>query len=137
MNTIPYSSLVRSLMYGMIFIKPDLSYPFSVLSRYMANLVRAHWESLKWLLRYLQTNIKHGLMYGRGNNNSRHYLRGYIDPYFSKCLATRSLVSSYSFNFLDGIIIQKYRLQYLVCLLTIKAKLIVAIEAKREAIWLH
>ena len=37
MSRVPYSSAVGSLMYAMVFSRPDLSYALSVVSRYMAN----------------------------------------------------------------------------------------------------
>lgn len=47
MDHIHYPIIVGSLMYDMICIRPNLAYPMSVLSRYMKNLGKAHWEALK------------------------------------------------------------------------------------------
>ena len=40
MMNIPYASVVGCLMYAMVLTRPGLSYVVSVVSRYMANLVR-------------------------------------------------------------------------------------------------
>jgi hypothetical protein len=42
MSKIPYSSVVGSLMYAMVYSHPDLSHAMSVISRYMANPDREH-----------------------------------------------------------------------------------------------
>ena len=45
MATIPYSNSVGSIMYSS---RPDLAHAISVVSRFMANPGRVHWEALKW-----------------------------------------------------------------------------------------
>nr|KYP73926.1 Retrovirus-related Pol polyprotein from transposon TNT 1-94 [Cajanus cajan] len=42
MNTIPYSSVVGSLMYAMVCTRPDLAHAVSVVSRFMSNPGKAH-----------------------------------------------------------------------------------------------
>jgi hypothetical protein len=49
MSKVPYSSDVGSLMYSMVCSRPDLSYAMSLVSRYMANPGRTHWEVVKWI----------------------------------------------------------------------------------------
>ena len=44
---VPYSSAVGSLMYAMMCAKPNLSYAVSVVSHYMHNPGRDHWETVK------------------------------------------------------------------------------------------
>lgn len=48
-----YASEVGSLMYAMICIKPDIAQAVNVVSRYIANLGKEHWEAVKWLLKNL------------------------------------------------------------------------------------
>lgn len=54
MKHIPYSSAVGSLMYDMICTRPDISHAVGVVSRFMSNLGKAHWDVVKWILRYFQ-----------------------------------------------------------------------------------
>ena len=54
MQRVPYSSAVGSLMYSMVCSMPDLAYAVSIVSRFMANPKKQHWEVLKWVLRYLK-----------------------------------------------------------------------------------
>ena len=48
MSKVPYVSAVESLMYAMVCIKPDIAYAVEVVSRYMADLGREHWEAVNW-----------------------------------------------------------------------------------------
>ena len=54
MALVSYASAVGSLMYAMVFTRPDIAHAVGVVSRYMANLGKEHWEAGKWLLRYLR-----------------------------------------------------------------------------------
>lgn len=54
MDRITYASIVGSLMYGMVYTKPYITYSVSLVSRYMESLRKAHWKALKWILRYIK-----------------------------------------------------------------------------------
>ena len=54
MAIVPYASAVGNLMYAMVYTRHDISHVMGVVSRYMANPGVAHWETVKWLLRYLK-----------------------------------------------------------------------------------
>ena len=41
-------------MYAMVCTRPDIAYAVGVVSIYMADPGREHWETVKWLLRYLK-----------------------------------------------------------------------------------
>src|SRR5438128_1260663 len=51
MSRVPYSSAVGSLMYAMVCSRPDLSYAMSLVSRYMANPGKEHWNVVQWVFR--------------------------------------------------------------------------------------
>ena len=44
---VPYSSVIGSLMYAMVCTRSDLAYVISVVSCYMHNLDKDHWEGMK------------------------------------------------------------------------------------------
>jgi hypothetical protein len=44
MSKVPYSSVVRSLMYAMVCSRPDLSHAMSIVARYMSNPGKEHWK---------------------------------------------------------------------------------------------
>jgi hypothetical protein len=47
MSHIPYSSAIGNLMYVMICIRPDLAHDVSVVSRFMHNPSKEHWNAVK------------------------------------------------------------------------------------------
>ncbi|GKE30199.1 retrovirus-related pol polyprotein from transposon TNT 1-94 [Tanacetum coccineum] len=59
------STLQGSLMYLMVCTRPDIAYAVSIVSRYLANLGKNHWEAVKWILKYLKGTADVGLVYGR------------------------------------------------------------------------
>ena len=44
MEAIPYLSAVRSLMYAMVCTRPDIAHTVGVVSRFLANPGKEHWE---------------------------------------------------------------------------------------------
>lgn len=47
MSKVPYASAIRSLMYAMVCTRPDIAHAVGVVSRYMSNPGRQHWEAVK------------------------------------------------------------------------------------------
>ena len=64
---IPYASAVGSIMYAMVATRPDLAYVVGVVSRYMSNPGRKHWEVVKHILRYLRGTKDTQLTFGLAN----------------------------------------------------------------------
>ena len=54
MSRVPYASAVGSLMYAMICTRPDIAQAVGVVSRFMANPGREHWNTVKRILRYVK-----------------------------------------------------------------------------------
>jgi hypothetical protein len=67
MSRVPYSSTVGSLMYAMVCTRPDIAHAVGVVSRYMKNPGKEHWEAVKWILRYLRGIATHALCFGGSN----------------------------------------------------------------------
>ena len=63
MLQVPYSNAVGSLMYAMVCTRPDISQAVSIVSRYMHNPGKGHWQALKWILRYIQNTMDIGLLF--------------------------------------------------------------------------
>ena len=57
MSKIPYASAVGSLMYAMVWTRPDIAHAVGVVSRFMENPGKEHWQAVKWILRYLRGNL--------------------------------------------------------------------------------
>ncbi|GKE00681.1 hypothetical protein Tco_1388664 [Tanacetum coccineum] len=54
MSRVPYASVVGSLMFAMICTRPDIAHAVGVMSWYMAEPGREHWEAVKRILRYIK-----------------------------------------------------------------------------------
>ena len=75
MSIIPYSSAVGCLMYVMVCTRPDISHAIRVVSRFLTNPGKAHWEAVKWIFRYLRGTLKVCLSFG----GSEPSLKGYTN----------------------------------------------------------
>ena len=53
MKNIPYSNLVGGFMYTMVCCRPDIAHVVGLVSHYMHNPGKEHWQTAKWILRYL------------------------------------------------------------------------------------
>ena len=53
MAKIPYASACGSLMYAMVATRPDIAFAVGVVSRFMSNPGKRHWDAVKSILRYL------------------------------------------------------------------------------------
>ena len=58
MACIPYREAVGSLMYLMIGSRPDIAYVVSNVSRFMEYPGQQHWNSVKYIFRYLRSISK-------------------------------------------------------------------------------
>jgi hypothetical protein len=63
----------------MVFTRPDIAHAVGVVSRYMNNIGKEHWEAVKWILRYLKGIYTHALCFG----GSDTILQGYVDSYMA------------------------------------------------------
>jgi len=64
MSKIPYASTVGYLMYAVVCTQSDIAYSGGVVSRFLANPSKQHWEAIKWILRYLKGTNHYCLCFG-------------------------------------------------------------------------
>ncbi|PKA58050.1 Retrovirus-related Pol polyprotein from transposon TNT 1-94 [Apostasia shenzhenica] len=69
-HNVPYANAVGCLIYAIICTRPDLSHAVSVVSRYMANPKKEHWNALKWILRYLKGTSDCGLLFKKNSDSN-------------------------------------------------------------------
>ncbi|KAF7810656.1 transposon Pol polyprotein [Senna tora] len=79
MDKIPYTSAIGSILYAMIFTRPDISYALSITSRYQSNPGEAHWTAVKNILKYLRRTKDTFLVYG---GEEELVARGYFNANF-------------------------------------------------------
>ena len=132
MSVIPYSSAVRSLMYAMVCTRPNISHAVAVVSKFLTNPGKAHWEAMKWIFRYLRGTSKVCLRF-KGSESS---LEGYTDYDMTRDLDCRKSTSGYLFTFAGGAISWQSKLQKCVSLSTIEAEYITTTEARKEMLWM-
>ncbi|GAA0166584.1 hypothetical protein LIER_21706 [Lithospermum erythrorhizon] len=64
---VPYTSAVGSLMYVMTYTRPDLAHVVSVVSSFMGEPEKEHWQDEKRIFCYLRGTSDIGLNYGCNN----------------------------------------------------------------------
>ena len=57
---VPYFSAVGSLMYAIVYTGSDLSQVVSMVSRYMYDPGKDHWEAVRWILWYIKGTVDVG-----------------------------------------------------------------------------
>ena len=63
MSHVLYSSEVGSLMYEMVYTRPDITHVVGFLSRYMSKLGKEHWTKIKRVFTYLHGTTSYELCY--------------------------------------------------------------------------
>ncbi|MCO5606465.1 hypothetical protein L7F22_060653 [Adiantum nelumboides] len=132
MSWIPYASVVGSLMYAMVATRPDLAHAVGVVSKYMSNSSKRHWDAVRGILRYLRGTSELSLCYGEQNMS----VHGYADSDYAGSIGSRKSTSGYVFIVAGGPISWESHLQPCIALSTIEAEYMDAIEATKEALWL-
>ena len=95
MKKIPYSSVVGSLMYCMVYTRPDLAHAISVTSRFMANPGKDHWTTVKWIFRYLKGTINMALVYGGASLDEEPNILGFTDANYATDIDKRRSSTGY------------------------------------------
>ncbi|KAM7516588.1 hypothetical protein LguiA_006171 [Lonicera macranthoides] len=132
MERVPYASAVGSLMYAMVCTKPDITHAVGVVSRFLSNPGRDHWNAVKWIMRYLRGTSTLRLSFGNGEP----VLVGYTDADLGGDVDTRKSTSGYLITFAGGAVSWQSRLQKCVALSTTEAEFIAATEACKELLWM-
>ena len=80
MSRVPYASAVGSLMYAMVYTRPDIAHVVGVLSRFMSKPGKEHWTTVKRVFRYLRGTSDYGLCYqGRLGLDRVFNIHGFVD----------------------------------------------------------
>ncbi|RVW70515.1 Retrovirus-related Pol polyprotein from transposon TNT 1-94 [Vitis vinifera] len=135
MEEISYANVMGCIMYAMVCTRPNIAYAVSVVSQFMANLGKAHWHALKWILWYLKGSLSIGLSYQCGAK-MRDAITGFVDSDNAGSIDTRKSLSGYIFTIFGGLVSWKASLQKVVALSMIEAKFIAVIEVVKEALCL-
>ncbi|KAK3039791.1 hypothetical protein RJ639_027104 [Escallonia herrerae] len=134
MSRVPYANAVGCLMYAMVCTRPDISHAVSMVSRYMGNPGKKHWDAVKWIFRYLAGSTNFGVMFDR--DGAKGEVSGFVDSDYAGDLDSRRSTTGYIFTFYGGPICWKSVLQSTTALSTTEAEYMTLTEAAKEALWL-
>ena len=132
MSRVPYASAVGSLMFAMICTRPDIAHAVGVVSRYMAEPGREHWEAVKRIFRYLKGTSDVALCYGESGLT----VKGYVDSDYAGDLDGSKSTTGYAFTLSGGTVSWVSKLQSVVAMSTTEAEYVAAAQASKEAVWL-
>jgi hypothetical protein len=80
MACVPYASFVGSLMYVMVYTRPDIAHPMRVLSIYMSMPRKEHWSIVKRVFRYLCGTKDYAICYqGKLEVDREVKVHGFVD----------------------------------------------------------
>jgi len=119
-------------MYAMVSTRPDISHVVGVVSKYMANPGKEHWNAMKWVFWYLRGTSDNCITYSYKSDS----ICNFVDLDFACDLDKRRSTSGYVFTLTSGAISWMSKLQEIVFLSSTKAEYIVASHACKEVIWL-
>ena len=134
MSRVPYSNAVGSLMYAMVCTRPDIAHAVSVVSRFMGNPGKEHWQAVKRIFRYLRGTSDVGLIYG---GDTHCLVTGYSDSDYAGDVDSRRSMTGYVFTLSGSVVSWKATLQAAVTLSTTEAEYMALTEAAKEGIWLQ
>ncbi|RVW80418.1 Retrovirus-related Pol polyprotein from transposon TNT 1-94 [Vitis vinifera] len=134
MKTIPYSSVVGSLMYAQVCTRPDIAFIVGMLGRYLSNLGSQHWKAAKKVLRYLHGTKDLMLTYQR---TSLLDVVGFCDADFAGCIDDKKSTTGYIFMMAGGAVSWKSVKQTLTASSTMEAEYVACYEACCHAMWMR
>ncbi|KAF7776523.1 hypothetical protein Agabi119p4_4916 [Agaricus bisporus var. burnettii] len=133
LKTLPYRSLIGSMMYVATGSRPDISYTITKLSQFLDCYREDHWLAALRCAKYLWTTKDLKLRLG---GTKEPQLFGYSDSSYADCVDTRKSSMGYCFSLGSGAISWNSKKQKTVSSSTTEAEYIACGEATREAVWL-
>eukprot|EP01018_Ginkgo_biloba_P015114 Gb_29057 [translate_table: standard] len=104
-SNVPYESIVGSMMYAMVYTRPDIAHAVGVMSRYMSNLGKEHWTFVKRIFRNLRGTSNFRICYqGRPSQNITIYVQGFVDVDWVGDLDCQRSTSGYVFSLFGGLV---------------------------------
>ena len=85
-------------MYAMVCTRPYIAHAVGIVTRFLANPGKGHWEAVKWIFKYLRGTSKLCLSFGK----EKPVLVGYTHADMAGDLDGRKSTSCYLFTFVRG-----------------------------------
>ena len=133
-----YSSLVALANFLACWTRPDIAFVVNKLCKFMANPGDAHWQMLKFLLRYLKGSKDKGLhfKFGSAAPGTVGGLHGYADASHADCPDSSRSTIAYVFYFGGAILSWHSKLHSYVTTCTNHSEYAALFAAAKEAQWL-
>ncbi|CAL1406992.1 unnamed protein product [Linum trigynum] len=119
MSRVPYASAVGNLVYAMVCTRPDLAHVVTVVSRFMIQPGKEHWQAVKRIFQYLKGTPDMGISFG---SDTECLVSGYSDSDYAGDFDTRRSMSGYVFTLGSSVVSWKATLQSAVTLSTTEAE---------------
>jgi hypothetical protein len=128
-----YHQLVGSLLY-LNHTRPDLSFVFGLVARYMQTPHEIHWKVAKRILRYVRGTVQFGIHYSLGGTP---LLVGFTDSDWAGDPDYQNSTAGYVFSLGSGPVTWAYKKQQAISLSSVEAEYRAAVNASQEAMWLR
>lgn len=129
-----HANVVGSLIYVMVCTRPDIAHVVELVSRYMENMGKLHWEAVKYVLRYTRGTPHHELVFDGRNRDFG--LVWFCDSDCVKDGDHRKLNSGYVFTLGWTSISLWAELLMIVVLSTTETELIAGVKAAKKTLYL-
>ena len=131
MAHVPYANTIECLTYAMICTKPDIAHAVSVVSKFMANSGKVHWNVIKWILQYLKGTKDFSIKFRRSSGVEE--LEGFVDVDYAGDLDNRRSTTGFIFMLFGEPMRWWCSLQRTMTLFTIEAEYMAMSEASKES----
>lgn len=133
-NPTEYRSIEGGLRY-LCHTRPDISFAFGVVSRFMEKLTTKHLQAVKTILRYVKGTIDHGLKYTRGEHQIT--LTVYSDSDHGKDINDRRSTGGMMFYMNGNLVSWSSQKQRCVALSSCEVEFMAATMTACQGIWLR
>ena len=128
-----YFPVVGSLMYAMVATRHDIAHVIGVVSKFMHNLRRSHWNAIKHVFRYMVGTKDIGILFGPNDTSG---VVGCTDSDFAISVSSCKSTTGYCFKLGNGAILWNLKLQECTATSTTEAEYVAPSDAAKEALWL-
>ncbi|XP_068466215.1 uncharacterized mitochondrial protein AtMg00810-like [Phaseolus vulgaris] len=128
-----YHRLVGRLIY-LTVIRPDIIYSIRILSQFMQEPRKTHWDAAFWVLKYIKGTLGQRLLLPFDNDLKTKY---YYDSDWGGCRITQRSISDYCIFLGNSLVSWKYKKQTNVSKSSTEAEYRAMANACLELTWLH
>lgn len=132
-----YAKRVGSMMFAMVYTRPDIGYALSKLSQFMSNPGKTHDLAVKQALRYLRSTSQLRMKYGPTKTDGHEVAKIYCDSDYAKDLDNRRSVLGHVVMLGGGAVSWSSKRQKSVSTSTTEAEYMALSSAGKQALWMR